>query len=78
MSKPRLRILEGALASFFGAPRRKRAPLPQYDVKGDDGRWRPVDRIGRKFQAQVAPGTTACWDSLRQARSEGYTLRRRP
>jgi hypothetical protein len=73
-----LHILHGALNQFFGVARKRTTkPRPQYEVVGDDGRARPVERSGRTFRAVVAPGVTAPWASLKQARSEGYTVRLR-
>jgi hypothetical protein len=68
---------KNALIAFFNTPRKRRGSLPQYEIVGSDGKARSVDRIGRKFKAGVAPGVTGEWDSIKQARSEGYTVRRR-
>lgn len=72
-----MKILGRLLADCFG-PYGKRRTAPAYEVVGDDGTVRRVQRSGhngRKYSAQVAPGVTAHWDSLRQARAEGYTIR---
>lgn len=63
---------------LFGAPRRTPVQnLPKYEVQGDDGIFRRLERDGRKFRATMAPGCTGFWDSLREVR-EDHVVRRLP
>jgi len=68
------RAIPCALVPWFNTPKRN-AMKPRYEIKGHDGRWRALERDGRKFRAELEPGTTGEWDSLRDARA-GHAVRR--
>lgn len=67
-----LRIAREALAAMRHPTPRRRV---RYEIQGDDGGFRPLERQGRRFVATMAPGTTEEWQSLREA-AAAHTVRR--
>ena len=58
------------------ATQRARKNRAIYEIEGDDGVFRLLERQGRGFAATMAPGVTGYWDTLREARAD-HTVRRR-
>jgi hypothetical protein len=70
-----LRIAREALAAMRNTPRPTPRRRVRYEIRGDDGAFRPLERQGRRFMATMAPGTTEEWKSLREA-AAAHTVRR--